>query len=117
MKLLLFLATITLPSNTVSYLSSPDFGSSFDKQVIRAIPDANGKTHYLVKFDATKDPSGRSRTKKRKCKKCLGEGKRRDVSYYCIICRESFSFCNNNNGRDCFKRHVESIRRLTRQSI
>jgi hypothetical protein len=108
---------ITLPSNTVSDLSSPDLHSSSDKQVIRAIPDATGKTHYLVKFDVTKDPSGRSRTKKRKCKKCLGEGQRRDVSYYCITCGESYSFCNNNNGRDCFKHHIETIRRLTRQSL
>jgi hypothetical protein len=69
-----FPCTITLPSNMVSDLSSPDFGSSSDKQVIRAIPEANGKTHYLVKFNVTKDPSGRLRTKKRKCKKCLGEG-------------------------------------------
>jgi hypothetical protein len=51
---------ITLPSNMVSELSSPELGSSSDKQVIRVIPDATGKTHYLVNFDVTKDPSGRS---------------------------------------------------------
>ena len=51
---------ITLPSNMVSELSSPELGSSSDKQVIRVIPDATGRTHYLVKFDVTKDPSGRS---------------------------------------------------------
>jgi hypothetical protein len=58
-----FPCTITLPSNMVSDLSSPDFGSSSDKQIIRAIPDANGKTHYLVKFNVTKDPSEGRRLK------------------------------------------------------
>jgi hypothetical protein len=51
--------TITLRSKSVSDLSSPDFHCSLEKQVIRAIADSNGKTHYLVKFDVTKDPSGR----------------------------------------------------------
>jgi hypothetical protein len=58
----------------ISDLSS-EFASLSEKQVIRALKDANGKTHYLVKYDITKDPSGRSRCKKRKCKKCFEEGK------------------------------------------
>jgi hypothetical protein len=110
------LTCITLPSKSVSELSTPEIGSTTDKQVVREITDFNGRTHYLVKYDVTKDPSGRSQTKKRKCKKCYEEGERRDVSLYCITCGESFSFCNKLNGRDCFKDHVEKIKRTTRHS-
>jgi len=71
---------IQAPQKTVvSDLSLP---SSFsNKPAVRSLTDANGKTHYLVKFDVTKDPSGRCRTKKRKCKRCLEEKKRQDVSF------------------------------------
>ncbi len=110
------LACITLPSKPVSDLSTPDVGSKSDKNAVRAITDNNSRTHYLVKYDVTEDPSGRSRTKKQKCKKCYEEGERRDVSFYCITCGNSFSFCNNLNGRDCFKHHIESIKRTTRHS-
>jgi hypothetical protein len=99
-------------TSIISELSS----SSSDKPVVRSLQDANGKTHYLVKFDVTKNPSGRSRTKKRKCKKCLEHKKRQDVSFYCITCGENFSFCSNVGGRDCFKSHVTEIRRNTRHT-
>jgi hypothetical protein len=53
---------VQLPGKTaVSDLSSlSDFS---DKPVVRALQDATGKTHYLVKYDVTRDPSGRCRTK------------------------------------------------------
>jgi hypothetical protein len=55
-----------VPQTTVvSDLSDPSTVNS-DKPVVWALQDVNGRTHYLVKFDTTKDPSGRSRTKKRK---------------------------------------------------
>jgi hypothetical protein len=101
--------------SSVSDLSSELFTLS-EKQAVRSLQDANGKTHYLVKFDITKDPSGHSRCKKRKCKLCYERGKSRDVSYYCISCGEGFSFCNKGDGHDCFKTHVEQIRRITRHS-
>ena len=106
---------IQAPQKTVvSDLSLPS--SFLNKPAVRSLTDANGKTHYLVKFDVTKDPSGRCRTKKRKCKRCLEEKKRQDVSFYCISCGENFSFCTNIDGRDCFRHHVEGIKRLTRHS-
>jgi hypothetical protein len=98
----------------ISDLSS-DFATQSDKAVC-SLKDANGTTHYLVKYDITKDPSGRSRCKKRKCKLCYEEGKQKDVSFYCISCGDGFSFCNKGDGRDCFKAHVEQIRRRTRHS-
>ena len=53
-----------VPQTTVvSDLSNPSTVNS-DKPVVRALQDVNGRTHYLVKFDVTKDPSGQSRTKK-----------------------------------------------------
>jgi hypothetical protein len=58
----------------VSDLSSELYTLS-KKRAVRSLQDANGKTHYLVKFDITKDPSGRSRCKKRKCKLCYEGGK------------------------------------------
>jgi hypothetical protein len=67
--------SITEPSSAgVSDLSSPDVASLSDKQIIRALQAANGKTHYLVKFDITKDPSGHCRCKKQKCKRCYETG-------------------------------------------
>ncbi len=110
--------SITAPhsKSNVSDLSSPDFASLSEKEIVRALQDANGRTHYLVKYDITKDPSGRSRCKKRKCKLCYEKETRRDVSYYCISCGENFSFCTKGSGRDCFKINVEEIRRKTRHS-
>jgi len=64
-----------VPQTTVvSDLSDPSTVNS-DKPVVWALQDVNGRTHYLVKFDTTKDPSGRSRTKKRKWKICLEQKK------------------------------------------
>jgi len=83
------------------------------KQAVCSLKDENGKTHYLVKHDITKDPSGRSCCKKWKCKLCYEGGKWRDVSYYCISCGDGFSFCNRGDGQDCFKAHVEQIRHNT----
>jgi hypothetical protein len=104
---------LQLPEKTiVSELSSlSDFS---DKPVIRALQDAMGKTHYLVKYDVTRDPSGRCWTKKWKCKKCLERNKRRDVSFYFISCGENFSFCNNVGSSDCFNEHVREVKRATR---
>jgi hypothetical protein len=102
--------------SNVSDLSSPDFVSLLEKEVVRALQDANGRTHYLVKYDILKDPSGQSHCKKRKCKLCYENGMRRDVSYYCISCGENFSFCTKGGGRDRFKSHVEAIRHKMRNS-
>jgi hypothetical protein len=49
-----------------SDLSSPTFPETVStevKQVIRSLCDANGTKHNLVKYDITKYPSGRQRTK------------------------------------------------------
>jgi hypothetical protein len=54
---------------------SSDYAMLSEKQAVRGLRDANGKTHYLVKYDVMKDPSGRSRCKKRKCKLCYENGK------------------------------------------
>lgn len=54
--------------NIVSDLSSPpDFSH---KPVVQVLQDATGKTHYLVNYDVTRNPSGRCREKK-KGKNCL----------------------------------------------
>jgi hypothetical protein len=62
---------VACPGKTVvsSDVSTPS--DLTEKPIIRSLIHANGKTHYLVKFDITKDPSGSCRTKKRKCKKCF----------------------------------------------
>jgi len=107
---------VQLPQKSVasSDLSAPtDFS---DKPIIRSLTDYNGKTHYLVKYDVIRDPLGHCRTKKCKCKKCLEGNKRRDVSFYCISCRENFSFCNHVGNRDCFKDHVHAVKKETRST-
>jgi hypothetical protein len=65
---------VQLPGKTiVSQLSSQsDFSN---KPIERALEDAMGKTHYLVKYDVRRDPPGHCRTNKRKCKKCLEKTK------------------------------------------
>jgi hypothetical protein len=98
--------------------SSPTFQESSTevKTLIRSLSDANGKKHCLVKYEVTKDPSGRQRTKMRKCKLCFTKNKkRRDVGQYCFTCGESMSLCNDS-GRDCFRDHVMEIKRITRHS-
>jgi len=104
---------VQLPGKTVvSELSSQsDFSN---KPIVQALEDAMGKADYQVKYDVTRDPSGRCRTKKRECKKCLEIDKRTDVSFYCISCGENFSFCNNVGSRDCFNNHVQEVKRVTR---
>jgi hypothetical protein len=79
------------------------------KHVIRTSMDANGLVHYLVKYDVTIDPSGQKRTKMRKCKICLEQGKRRDVGQYCFTCGESTSCCDAKE-RDCFNEHIKQIK-------
>lgn len=116
----------TGPSFTVSAtqhfsdISSPTLTNSFPitsaTNIIRSATDANGILHYLAKYEVTQDPSGRKRTKMRKCKLCAEEGKRRDVGQYCITCGESYSLCNKCDERDCFGQHVKNIKRNTRQS-
>jgi hypothetical protein len=95
-------------------ISSPTLTSSLaitgGKNCIRSGDDANGITHFLVKYPVTQDPSGRKRTKMRKCKLCLDQGKRRDVGQYCITCGESYSLCNKCEDRDCFSDHIKSIK-------
>ena len=102
--------------SNISDLTSPDLASSSEKEIIRALQDPNGRTHYLVKYDITKDPSGWSCCKKCKCKLCYEKGTRKDVSYYCISCGENFSFCTKGSGTDCFKSHVDGIRRKMHHS-
>jgi hypothetical protein len=95
----------------------PETASTEVKRVIRSLCDANGTKHNLVKYDITKDPSGRQRTKMRKCKLCVVKhGKRRDVGQYCFTCGESFSLCNTCEDRDCFRDHVVEIKRITRHT-
>ena len=113
-----FLNTVTVKES--SDLSSPTLTSSLvvtsGKNVIRSITDSNGLIHHLVKYDITTDPSGRKRTKTRKCKLCLEQGKRRDVGQYCFTCGESTTCCNTME-RDCFSEHVKQIKRITRISM
>jgi len=61
---------VACPAKTVvsSDVSTPS--DLTEKPIIRSLVDANGKTHYLVKFDITKDPSGRCRTKQTKKGRC-----------------------------------------------
>ncbi len=110
---------MTIPE-TLSSFSSPMLTSSLaitgGKNVIRSGSDANGITHFLVKYQVTQDPSGRKRTKMRKCKLCFEQGKRGVVGQYCFTCGESYSLCNKCESRDCFNEHIKSIKRITRQS-
>jgi len=106
-------------SATVTDVSSPtisSFAVATGKSVIRSATDANGLLHYLVKYDVTQDPSGRKRTKMRKCKLCFEAGKRRDVGQYCASCGEGYSLCNKCGDRDCFSEHIKKIKRTTRHS-
>jgi hypothetical protein len=101
-------------------VSSPTIDSSLQgKRIIRLLRDANGTFHHLIKYEVTLDPSGRKRTKMRKCKLCLANNKHCDVGQYCVTCGESFSLCNKTEDKekDCFLKHVSAIKkRITRQT-
>jgi len=100
-------------------ISSPTIDSSLQgKRIIRSLCDSNGTFHHLIKYEVTLEPSGRKRTKMRKCKLCLANNKRCDVGQYCVTCGESFSLCNKTEDKekDCFLKHVSAIKRITRQT-
>ncbi len=109
---------LSIPESSQDF-SSPTLTSFFvitsGKNVIHSGMDANGLLHYLVKYEVTKDPSGRKQTKMRKCKLCIEGGKRRDVGQYCVTCGEIYSLCNKCYARDCFDEHIKKIKRITRQ--
>jgi hypothetical protein len=65
---------VQLPGKIVaSDLSSPSVFSH--KPVVQALQDAMGKTHYLVKYDVTRDLSGCCRTKNRSARSVWRETK------------------------------------------
>jgi hypothetical protein len=104
-----------------SFLSSPTLvmsssTTSGDKRVTHQLYDANGNLHCLVKYNVTKDPSGRQRMKMQKYKLCAANNKHRDIAQYCFYCGESFSLCNACGERDCFHEHISSIKRITRHT-
>jgi hypothetical protein len=111
---------LSVPSTMNTDLSSPALTSSFQqtrgKNAIRSGADANGILHHLVKYNVMRDPSSRKRTKMRKCKLCLENGKQHDVGQYCNTCGESFSLCNKCDNRDCFAEHIKKIKRIARQN-
>ncbi len=110
--------TITSATATADF-SSPTIDSSLQgKRILRSLQDANGMYHHLGKYDVTLNPCGRKRTKMRKCKLCLANGKCCDVGQYCVTCGESFSLCNkiDDKENDCFLKHVKAIKRMTRQT-
>jgi hypothetical protein len=87
-----------------------------EKTILRCLADANGCLRYLVRYEKTRNPCGKSRTKTRKCKRCLEKNIRRDVGNYCKTCGLGVSLCNKCDDRDCFDEHVKSIKRTTRQN-
>jgi hypothetical protein len=110
---------VSASSASTTNISSPTINSSLQgKSIIRLLPDANGTFHQLIKYKVTLDPSGRKRTKMRKCKLCLSNNKRCNVGQYCVSCGESYSLCNKTEERekDCFLKHVSAIKRITRQT-
>jgi hypothetical protein len=76
MQFQLLVPWVLLQKVNISDLSSPDLASLSEKEIVHALQDANGRIHYLVKYDITKDPSGWSRCEKHKCKLCYEKGTR-----------------------------------------
>jgi hypothetical protein len=116
---ILDVVVVSASSASTTNISSPTIDSSLQgKRIIQLLPDANGTFHHLIKYEVTLDPSGRKRTKMRKCKLCLSNNKRCNVGQYCVSCGESYSLCNKTEERekDCFLKHVSAIKRITRQT-
>jgi hypothetical protein len=110
--------TITSATATADF-SLPTIDSSLQgKRILQSLQDANGMYHHLGKYDVTLNPGGRKRTKMRKCKLCLANGKCCDVGQYCVTCGESFSLCNkiDDKENDCFLKHVKAVKRITWQT-
>ena len=88
-----------------------------EKPIIWSLVDANGKMHYLVKFDITKDPSGCYRTKKRKCKKFSETKNKQDARFHYLSYCELYSICTKIDGHDYFKSHVDKTKKTTKTAV
>jgi hypothetical protein len=101
------------PQKTVlSDLSDLSIANS-DKPVLSALQDVNGRMHYLVKFDVTKDPSGCSKTKKRTCKKCL-EQRKGKMSVSIALRAARITVIATTLMRDYFKSRMQEIKHAIR---
>lgn len=100
--------------------TSSSSGGGQNKHVpIRTLKDNNGLLHHQVRFPITVGKNGKKSTLTRLCKLCKDkQGKKHLVGYYCLTCGETNSFCcpnKFNTERDCFKEHVENIKRTSKR--
>ena len=120
------LSEISLPAVTsasateVSDVTTSPSGEGQNRHIpIRTLKDNNGLLHHQVCFPVTVGKNGKKSTLTRLCKLCKeNEGKKHLVGYYCLTCGESNSFCCPNKyniERDCFKEHVENIKRTSKR--
>lgn len=93
-------------------VSSVTFDTN-DPNVIRFLTDKAGVTHILTRYPVTTNPSGRKRTKCRKCSWCKKNNIRNDVRTYCLTCGEEFALCDypKEDSRNCFEEHVKSFKK------
>ncbi len=68
-----------IPVVSIVAPQSKSNASLSEKEILCTLQDTNGRTHYLVKYDITKDPSGRSCCKKRKCVNCAMKKEREEM--------------------------------------
>jgi hypothetical protein len=122
-------SSISVPFTVITEESEPassldNFGSSpttgTNHSMLSSYTDANGFLHRPIPFQSTKHGSRRG-IKPRRCFYCRVEGKPNSGGW----ARHSCSHCNKayccpgprNDGRNCFRLHVEDIRHQRKRRV
>jgi hypothetical protein len=106
---------VSSPStNTNSCRSHLSRGSS-----AQSFTDCNGTVYFPYPFSPSK--GARCGIKPRRCSWCREEGKPNRggwAHHSCSCCRKAYCCPSaKNNNRDCFRLHVEAIRRISRRQM
>lgn len=90
-----------------------------ETKIISRLIDTQNRIHTLVRYPMSTGTNGKRRTLARKCNICPdcteidGTKKRkRDSLYYCYECDVT---CYNTKEYDCFRKHVEAMRRVSQR--
>jgi hypothetical protein len=113
-------SNITVSNTTQENSSSTSTLAAEHLQLsIPHLTDANGTDHHQIAYEIGTGITGKRRTKTRPCVLCLqNNNKRRLVGFGCFTC--GFALCcptKQNQDRDCFQEHVNSVCRRSERQV
>ncbi len=117
--------TILMQDDSPGLVSSPTSSGQRQQSLrttssgISSHTDSNGVVHFPVAFSPSK--GARCGIKPRRCAFCRTEGKANSggwARHSCNVCNKAYCCPSaRNNYRDCFRDHVEAIKRTTRRRL